>query len=178
MGWCGLTFLGAGPACSPVPARTSLAPGVGPNPQPPRRTAAFVRSTHGGEDIAVASLNTTSAQTRHPLSNSQHQPQGQQTTVGTTDRWTSLRDAGRASTDINPRCQQDMAGVTSHRTTPEDIRPEQGGIGTHRSGNRGQGAHESPPVTAESSPHFRVTITEDLQLLFDHETHVRGRCRL
>ena len=83
----------------------------------------------GGEDIAVASLNTPSAQTQHPLSNSQHQPQGQQTTVGTTDRWTSLRDAGRASTDINPRCQQDMAGVTSHRTTPEDIsRALHGGV--------------------------------------------------
>ena len=53
-----------------------------------------------------------------------------------------------------------MVGVTSHRTTPEDIRSEQGGIRTHKSGNRGQGAHESPPVIAESSPHFRVTITE------------------
>ena len=74
MGWCGLTFLGTGPACSPVPARTSLAPGVGPNPQPPRRTAAFGRPTHRGGDIAVASLNTTSAQTQHPLGN-QHQPQ-------------------------------------------------------------------------------------------------------
>ena len=74
MGWCGLTFLGAGPACSPAPARTSLAPGVGPNPQPPRRTAAFGRPTHRGGDIAVASLNTTSARTQHPLGN-QHQPQ-------------------------------------------------------------------------------------------------------
>ena len=45
--------------------------------------------------------------------------------------------------------------------SPEDVRPEQGGVGTHRSWNRGQGAHGSPPVTAESSPHFRVTITED-----------------
>ena len=67
MGWCGLTFLGASPVCSPVPARTSLAPGVRPNTRPPRRTAAFVRSAHGSEDIAVASLNTPLAQTRHPL---------------------------------------------------------------------------------------------------------------
>ena len=161
--------------CSLVPARASLAPGVGPNPQPPRRTAAFVRSTLGVRILRwrasthrLHRLNTRSATTSI-------NPKSERTTVGTTDRWTALRDAGRASTNINPRRQQDMVGATSHRTASEDVRPEQGGIGAHRSWNRGQGAHESPPVTAESSPHFRVTITEDLQLLFDHETHVRGR---
>ena len=88
------------------------------------------------------------------------------------------RGTPAASTNINPRYQRDMVSATSHRTAPEDVRSEQGGIGTHRSWNRGQGAHEPPPVIAEPSPHFRVTITEDLQLLFDHETHVRGRCWL
>lgn len=54
-------------------------------------------------------LNTRSATTSI-------NPKSEQTTVGTTDRWTALRDAGRASTNINPRRQQDMVSVTSHRT--------------------------------------------------------------
>lgn len=102
--------------CSLVPARASLAPGVGPNPQPPRRTAAFVRSTLGVRILRwrastqrLHRLNTRSATTSI-------NPKSEQTTVGTTDRWTALRDAGRASTNINPRRQQDMVGATSHRT--------------------------------------------------------------
>ena len=70
----------------------------------------------GGEDLRwrastqrLHRLNTRSATTSI-------NPKSEQTTVGTTDRWTALRDAGRASTNINPRRQQDMVSVTSHRT--------------------------------------------------------------
>ena len=109
----------------------------------------------------MASLDTASAQTQHPLGNNQHQPQ-ESTDHGRRDR--SLDSTEGRRPRINQHQPQSSTGHgrrDQSPDSPEDVRPEQGGIGAHRSWNRGQGAHGSPPVTAESSPHFRVTTAED-----------------
>ena len=90
---------------------------------PPHRTAGH--RDHRGGDVSTSRRPTDSTPARQPASTpGVNRPRSARPITG------QHRGTPAASTNINPRRQQDMVSTTSPRTAQEDVRPEQGGTGT------------------------------------------------
>ena len=154
MGWCGLTFLGAGPRVFSCAGANVTSPGVGPNPRPPRRTAAFVRSAHGGEDLRWRA-STTSVQTQHPPDKP------------TSGAFPTASDTGsRASSEA--RCPGRMRAWRSHHEPPPPGRSHPPRLHLHhtrdtQAASRSRRGHRPTAPGAASARPFTTLGFKELQ---------------